>query len=292
MNPWKNYNEWIDYCNRAINERKKVINKVKSSITTINQEYQESLWLISCQRRKIEKGEKVDSSEIENIDRKWVSYRKDFLGKSYWDMMVFKYPRIVNYDSSIDMKEFQIREKNASFHKFWIEGFYNHQSIFYRELGTALGIDVSVIRDNLPHYMTIYTTPPPDIQEFFKSIGTRGASAINYYLHVDDRVCTITMNRYYTCRILYIMVRSVMKNEDIMNEADDVKLFCKGILIPETNQSINEIFRNTNEMSMEIIHHYPQISYKKYRITSIRQFRSIPSSVNYLILDYRKYLFI
>lgn len=209
--------------------------------------------------------------------------------RSYRADWRYKYERITKRKSAISMKESQIRKKNGKWRKFWIEGFYNYQSIFYRELGSAMGIDISVIRDNLPHYMTIYTTPPPDIQEFFKSMGTRGAGTFNYYLHVDDRVCTITMNRYYTCRILYIMVRSVMKNEDIMNEADDVKLFCKGILIPETNQSISEIFRNTNEMSMEIIHHYPQISYKKYRITSIRQFRSIPSSVNYLILDYRKY---
>lgn len=290
MDPWKGYNEWIDYCNRAINERKKLINRVKSFIPSINRDYDRAIGLISLQRRKIEKGEKVDSSEISSIDKNWVSYRKDILELFHW-MIIYKYPMTVGYDSAVDMKEFQIREKNAVLKEFWIEGFYNYQSIFYKELGSALGIDVSVLRDNLPHYMTIYTTPPPDIEDFFKSIGTRGANTINYYLHVKDRICTISMNRYYTCRILYMMVRSVMKNEDIMNEADDVKLFCEGTLIPETSQSITEVFRNTNEMTMEIIHQSPQISYKKYRITSIRQFRTIPSSTNYLILDYRDDLY-
>lgn len=285
----------IDGTEFSISERKWNIELSRKCIDIFNRDYNKAMKILDGLMEQVKKGEKVrfpeevDEMYVFDFDRimKEIRLFDSFFENRKKETMK-RFHRRINYlkGSIDDLEHEKIVTKQQD---FWIEGFYDYQSDACKELGTALGIDVSVIRDNLPHYMTIYTTPPPDIQEFFKSMGTRGAGTFNYYLHVDDRVCTITMNRYYTCRILYIMVRSVMKNEDIMNEADDVKLFCKGILIPETNQSISEIFRNTNEMSMEIIHHYPQISYKKYRITSIRQFRSIPSSVNYLILDYRKY---
>lgn len=184
-----------------------------------------------------------------------------------------------------DLKSLEHELRLTTQKMLWIEGCYVYQSEFCRELGKVVGVDISLLRDNLPYYCTVYSALSPHLEEFFNQMGMNAAKKHDYYLQVGERTCTISINRYYTCSILYLMVRTLLRIEMIIKEEDEFELYIDERKIENTDVFVDDLNYTSNEITLKVIPKEKKKRYFRYTITKLEQLKKIPDKTNYIVFD-------
>ena len=276
----------LNYLNNNINRIQKDIEETEQNISLIHQQYDSYLTRCNQYLQQIQNGKTVNVTELlkEDLFSFTKNNRSSTNRKQHIDLDIATYQ--YNMERCTEqLKSFEHDHQLFTQTMYCIEGCRLYLWKSRPELETVVSIKLYIFRNNIPHYCSIYSALPPDMKECFINIKEDAEITRELYLQVDKQICNILVKRYYTCSILYFIVRSLLRTEMLMKEEDELELYIGENMIENANIPIDVLQTDTKEITLKIIPREKKKRYFRCTVTNLKQLKNVPDKVNSIIFD-------